>query len=41
MLELLEPYRGQRGRLVRVLKLSGVTAPKYGPRSSIRTIAGL
>lgn len=41
MLELLEPYRGQRGRLVRVLELSGVGAPKYGPRSPIRSMAEL
>lgn len=41
MLELLEPYRGQRGRLVRVLELSGISAPKYGPRSPIRSIARL
>ncbi|MFV2064501.1 MAG: DNA-3-methyladenine glycosylase [Chloroflexota bacterium] len=38
MLELLEPYRGQRGRLVRLIELAGITAPKYGPRSPIRSI---
>lgn len=32
MLELLEPYRGQRARLVRILERSGITAPRYGPR---------
>ena len=32
MLELLEPYRGQRARVVRLIKHAGVTAPKYGPR---------
>ena len=36
MLELLEPYRGHRGRVVRLLKQAGVHAPKYGPRSTIR-----
>jgi 3-methyladenine DNA glycosylase/8-oxoguanine DNA glycosylase len=36
MLELLEPYRGHRGRVVRLLKHGGVHAPKYGPRSTIR-----
>ncbi|MFV2064214.1 MAG: DNA-3-methyladenine glycosylase [Chloroflexota bacterium] len=41
MLELLEPYRGQRGRLVRILELSGITAPKYGPRSPPRSIGQL
>ena len=34
MLELLEPYRGQRARVVRLLELSGVRAPRYGPRLS-------
>ena len=36
MLELLEPYRGHRGRVIRLLKQAGVHAPKYGPRSAIR-----
>jgi hypothetical protein len=38
MLELLEPYRGQRARLVRILERSGITAPRYGPRLSPRDI---
>lgn len=37
MLELLEPYRGHRLRVVRLLKSGGVGAPKYGPRSEIRS----
>lgn len=36
MLELLEPYRGHRGRVIRLLKQAGVHAPKYGPRSAVR-----
>lgn len=32
MLELLEPYRGHRRRVVLLLKGAGVKAPKYGPR---------
>ncbi len=32
MLELLEPWRGHRARVVRLLELSGITAPRYGPR---------
>lgn len=32
MLELLEPWRGQRARVVRLVELSGLTPPKYGPR---------
>jgi 3-methyladenine DNA glycosylase/8-oxoguanine DNA glycosylase len=38
MLELLAPYRGQRGRVLRLLELSGVRAPRYGPRLSTRRI---
>jgi 3-methyladenine DNA glycosylase/8-oxoguanine DNA glycosylase len=32
MIELLKPWRGQRARIVRLVELSGVTPPKYGPR---------
>ncbi len=32
MLTLLEPWRGHRARVVRLLELSGVGAPRYGPR---------
>ena len=38
MLELLEPYRGQRGRVVRLLEASGIRAPAYGPRLAPRRI---
>jgi 3-methyladenine DNA glycosylase/8-oxoguanine DNA glycosylase len=38
MLELLEPYRGQRGRVIRLLELAGIEAPKYGPRLAPRRI---
>src|SRR4029079_1562556 len=31
MLELLEPYRGQRARVVRMLELSRIRAPRDGP----------
>lgn len=41
MLELLEPYRGQRGRAVRLLELSGVRAPRHGPRLAPRRIDGI
>ena len=34
MLELLEPWRGQRARVIRLIELSGLTPPKYGPRFS-------
>jgi 3-methyladenine DNA glycosylase/8-oxoguanine DNA glycosylase len=39
MLELLEPYRGQRARAVRLIELSGIGAPRYGPRRPLRRIA--
>jgi len=35
MLELLEPYRGQRGRVVRLLLLDGHRAPAFGPRHRV------
>ena len=41
MLELLEPYRGHRGRVIRVLELSGVRPPRYGPRMPTRSIASI
>ncbi|CAN5577893.1 3-methyladenine DNA glycosylase [soil metagenome] len=37
MLELLEPFRGQRARLVRLLELSGLRAPRFGPRLAVRS----
>jgi 3-methyladenine DNA glycosylase/8-oxoguanine DNA glycosylase len=41
MLELLEPYRGHRGRVIRLLELGGTAAPRYGPRVSPRRIDAL
>jgi 3-methyladenine DNA glycosylase/8-oxoguanine DNA glycosylase len=41
MLELLEPFRGQRGRVIRLLELSGIRPPARGPRMPIRSIAGI
>jgi len=41
MLELLEPYRGQRARVVRLLELAGVAAPRFGPRHRPRSIAAI
>ena len=41
MLELLEPFRGKRALVVRLLELSGVQAPKYGPRLAPRRIEGI
>jgi endonuclease III len=39
MLELLAPYAGQRGRVIRALLLAGWSAPKRGPRQRIQPIA--
>lgn len=39
MLELLDPYRGHRARVVRLLLLSGIGAPRFGPRQPLRNIA--
>jgi 3-methyladenine DNA glycosylase/8-oxoguanine DNA glycosylase len=39
MLELLDPYRGHRGRVIRLLTLSGIGAPRFGPRKPLRNIA--
>jgi 3-methyladenine DNA glycosylase/8-oxoguanine DNA glycosylase len=39
MLELLEPYAGQRGRIQRLLEVSGISPPRYGPRMSPQRIA--
>jgi 3-methyladenine DNA glycosylase/8-oxoguanine DNA glycosylase len=41
MLELLEAYRGQRGRVQRLLEASGVRIPRFGPRMAPRSIAGI
>ena len=37
MLELLDPYRGHRGRVIRLLQAAGVHAPKFGPRRQLRS----
>lgn len=36
MLELLEPWRGHRQRVVRLIELSGVAKPRFGPRLTIQ-----
>jgi hypothetical protein len=41
MLELLEPYRGQRARVVRLLELGGPRPPAFGPRMARRSIAAI
>lgn len=41
MLELLEPYRGQRARVLRLLVAGGVIPPRRGPRLAQKHIAHL
>ncbi|MEV6489710.1 DNA-3-methyladenine glycosylase 2 family protein [Actinoplanes sp. NPDC051633] len=39
MLELLEPFRGHRGRVCDLLAAGGIAAPRYGPRMPVRSFA--
>ncbi|MGA3525361.1 DNA-3-methyladenine glycosylase family protein [Melissospora conviva] len=39
LLELLEPFRGHRGRVCQLLLAEGVQAPKFGPRMPLRSFA--
>jgi 3-methyladenine DNA glycosylase/8-oxoguanine DNA glycosylase len=39
MLELLEPFRGHRGRVCVLLAHGGLGAPRFGPRMSVRSFA--
>jgi 3-methyladenine DNA glycosylase/8-oxoguanine DNA glycosylase len=39
MLGLLEPYRGHRARVLRLLAVAGITAPRFGPRMPLRRFA--
>jgi 3-methyladenine DNA glycosylase/8-oxoguanine DNA glycosylase len=39
MLELLEPFAGHRGRVLRLITASGVGAPRFGPRQPLQRIA--
>ena len=41
MLELLEPWRGHRARVVRLLELSGLRPPAFGPRLAPRSIVAI
>lgn len=41
MLELLEPYRGHRGRVARLLVAGGVRPPRFGPRLALQPIRAL
>ncbi|MGH9077971.1 MAG: DNA-3-methyladenine glycosylase family protein [Acidimicrobiales bacterium] len=37
MVELLEPWRGQRGRVARLIVAGGVREPRFGPRQPLRS----
>ncbi|HVE47788.1 MAG TPA: hypothetical protein VNA57_13700 [Acidimicrobiales bacterium] len=39
MLELLEPYRGHRGRVIRLIVAAGLGPPRIAPRARLRSIA--
>ncbi|HEY7023680.1 MAG TPA: hypothetical protein VH371_01825 [Candidatus Limnocylindrales bacterium] len=41
MLELLEPYAGQRARVVLLIESAGVRFERHGPRLAPRSIAGM
>lgn len=41
MLELLQPYVGQRARVVRLLELARLYPPRRGPRLAPRSITGI
>ncbi len=39
MLELLDRYRGHRARVLRLIAVSGISAPRFGPKMPLRDIA--
>ena len=41
LLELLAPFAGHRGRVIRLLEAAGIGAPRFGPRLAVRSIAKL
>ena len=41
MLELLEPYRGHRGRVIRLIVAGAPSPPRYGPRMPLQSIASI
>ena len=40
MLALLEPWRPQRARVIRLIELSGVAKPRFGPRMAVQDHRG-
>jgi 3-methyladenine DNA glycosylase/8-oxoguanine DNA glycosylase len=41
MLELLEPYRGHRGRVIRLIEAGGARPERRAPRKALREIAAI
>jgi 3-methyladenine DNA glycosylase/8-oxoguanine DNA glycosylase len=41
MLELLAPFAGHRGRVLRLIEAAGIVAPRFGPRAPIPDVARL
>ena len=41
MLDLLAPWAGQRQRVMRLVELSGISAPRYGPRFAYTDIRAI
>lgn len=41
MLEILEPYRGHRARVVRLVTTAGITAPRFGPKKPLRNLRAI
>ena len=41
MLELLEPFAGHRGRVVRLIEAAGIAPPRFGPKLPLQPIAGI
>jgi 3-methyladenine DNA glycosylase/8-oxoguanine DNA glycosylase len=41
MLELLEPYRGHRARVVRLITAAGIAAPRFGPKKPLRNLRAI
>ena len=41
MLELLEPYRGHRARVVRLITAAGIGAPRFGPKKPLRNLRAI
>ena len=39
MIQLLEPYRGHRARVILLIGVAGISAPRFGPRLPLRDFA--